>query len=566
MKTIIVFISLALGILWQQPPVMAQKIPHLEKRHGAIQLIAGGKPFTMICGELHNSTASAPAYFDEALENVKQMNVNSVIASIAWEQLEPKEDHFDFSITDHIITAAHRNHLKLVLIWFASWKNGESSYMPLWAKKDTRRFFRIKDQAGEDMSAVSPFCQAAMQADAKAFAALMRHIKLKDKAGDVVMVQVENEAGAFSDIDHGTEAQALYHAAVPAKLTDYLQWHQAELDPYIGNAWKRSGAKIQGTWAELFGEDSLIAQHLFMTWQYASYMNTVCKRAKTAYALPMYVNAWQDHAGQLPGKYPNGGPVAKVMDIYKAAAPAIDLISPDVYLPNYREICDKYFRPAKRNPLFVPECERTNPGKAFYALGQDDALGFGPFGIESMAADQAYAESNAVLTELLPLVTRYQGTGRMRAFLQEGNEDTTAFDLGKYHISVKYTSSVKKSFGLIIQTGEQDYLVAGMDCRITFSSPHLHLVAQIGEVREGGFQNNKWHTTRQLNGDETWHDRVLVVGSRSYAVTSKNGVKHIIQALAPISVLNQALEPGLQTNQIKAPAIYTVGLYDLPGK
>jgi hypothetical protein len=563
MKTITVFISLALGVLWQQPPVMVQKIPHLEKRHGAIQLIVAGKPFTMVCGELHNSTASAPDYFDEALKNAQQMQVNSVIASVSWEQLEPEEHHYNFSLTDHIIKAAHAAHLKLVLIWFASWKNGESSYMPLWAKKDTKRFFRIRDRSGKEMSAVSPFCQAAMQADAKAFTALMQHIRLKNRFNDVVMMQVENESGAFSDIDHGMQAQELYRTAVPAKLTSYLQQHKATLDDYIKNAWERNGAKMNGRWADLFGEDSLVAQHLFMTWQYASYIGEVCQQGKKAYNIPMYVNAWQDHPGQLPGVYPNGGPVAKGMDVYRAAAPAIDFIAPDVYLPNYRQICDKYFKPEKQNPLFVPECERTNPGKAFYALAQDDAIGFGPFGIESMIANPAYAQSNAVLNELLPLITRYQGTGRMRAFLQEGNEDSTSADMGEYHIAVKFTSKSKRSFGLIIQTGDQDFLVAGMDCRLTFSARRQDVVAQIGEVLEGGFWNQQWRTTRRLNGDETWHDRVLVIGSRSYKVTYQKGVRHSVQVLAPAPVLDEALEPGLQINQVAAPAIYKVKVFEL---
>lgn len=570
MKFKLILIWICLAASWQFIPAIAQQrmnnqvnIPHLENMHGAIQLIVAGKPFTMICGELHNSTSSAPAYFDDALKNAAQMNVNSVIASISWEQLEPEEDHFDFTLLDHIIKEVHKRQLKLVLIWFASWKNGESSYMPLWAKQDTRRFFRIKDKEGNDMSAVSPFCEAAMRADAKAFAVMMRHIRLKNQYNDVVMIQVENEVGAFSDIDHGEVAQASYHAIVPAALIIYLQQHSHQLDNYIKKAWEIHGAKNSGTWSELFGEDSLIAQHLFMTWQYASYINKVCERGKAAYNLPMYVNAWQDHDGQLPGKYPNGGPVAKVMDIYQAGAPAIDFISPDIYLPNFREICDKYFKPEKQNPLFIPECERTNPGKAFYALGQDDAIGFGPFGVESLIADQAYAQSNAVLTELLPLITRYQGTGHMKAFLQQGNEDSVGINMGKYHIAVKYTGNDKRSFGLIIQINDQEYIVAGINCHIAFLSMDPNTMAQIGEVLEGGIKNDEWYTTRQLNGDETSNDHALMIGNRSYSIIYNNGIKNIKRVLAPIPVLNKELEPGLETKFVKAPVICKVKMYDL---
>jgi len=570
MKFKFILSMICLLLLWRIIPAVAQEKPHtqiiihshLENRHGARQLIVAGKPFTMISGELHNSTSSAPAYFDKAMKNVLKMNVNSVIASVSWEQLEREEGRYDFTILDHIIKSAHDHQLKVALIWFASWKNGESSYMPIWAKIDTKRFFRIKDKAGNDMSAVSPFCEAAKKADAKAFTAMMRHINLKNQYNDVVMIQVENEVGAFSDIDHGKEAQALYHAVVPAGLTSYLQQHKNELDEYVKDAWARNGAKIYGTWAELFGEDSLVAQHLFMTWYYARYINAVCKLGKGAYNLPMYVNAWQDHSGQLPGKYPNGGPLAKVMDIYRAAAPAIDFIAPDIYLPNYRQICDKYCKLEKNNPLFIPECERTNPGKAFYALGQDDALGFGPFGIESLVADRAYAQSNGVLMEMLPLITRYQGTRHMRGFLQQADEDSVVMDIGKYHIIVKYIGIDKRSYGVILQTGEQDYLIAGMNCRITFSSLHPGAMAVIGEVLEGGFRNHKWYTTRQLNGDETWHNHALIVDSRSYVDTLNSGGKDMVQVLAPVAVLDERLEPGLEAKTISAPAIYKVKIYD----
>ncbi len=279
-------------------PVYAQKKskgnfdpPHLEKRHGALQLLVSGKPLTLISGEMHNSTSSTPEYFDAALENAKQLNVNSIIATIAWEQFETEENHFDFSLIDHLINSARKNKLKLVLLWLASWKNGESSYMPVWAKRDTKRFFRIKDKYGRDMTAVSPFCKAAMMADAKAFGMLMERIKTKDRFSDVVMVQVENEVGAFTDIDHSEIAQVLYHSAVPEKLIAYLQENKDQLDDYISAAWVLNGEKKEGTWSQLFGEKDLVAQHLFMSWHYARYINEVSRQGKESFNLPMYVNA-----------------------------------------------------------------------------------------------------------------------------------------------------------------------------------------------------------------------------------------------------------------------------------
>lgn len=557
----IFFLNLNL-VFAQTNNIQRADLPHLQQNQGAIQLLVDGKPFLMIAGELHNSSSSTPTYFNEAIKYAKEMNINTLIASVAWEQLEPKENQFDFSLLDHIIKSAHDNNLKLVVIWFGSWKNGESSYMPLWVKTDTKRFFRIKDQYGNSMSAVSPFCSAAMKADAKAFKAMMQHIKLKNQFNDVVMVQVENEVGAFTDIDHNETALKLYRSTVPEKLTQYLIKSNKSLDPYLSKSWKENGTKTKGSWAELFGERNLIAQHLFMTWQYASYIEEIAKQGKAAYNLPMFVNAWQEQSEEeLPGSYPNGGPVSKVIDIYQLAAPSIDFIAPDIYLPNFKEICGNYFKPEKNNPLFVPECERTNPGKAYYVFAENDALGFGPFGIESLINDFSYAQSNLVLNELLPLIAQYQGTKNMRGILQESGEDSTVMQMGNYKLTIKYTSEEKKSYGIIIQTGKDEFIVAGINMQVFFSSLNKNTQVNIGEVLEGKFQEDKWETLRQLNGDETYHNTRLIVDSRYYAVVYENGNRIIKPVLTPIAVLNQSLEKELKVKQVKSPAIYKVKLY-----
>lgn len=556
------FLTVLLLIFFLSVGRAQNNIPHLQKSGNTIHLIVNNKPLLMIAGELHNSTSSTPEYFNEALKYAKSMNINTVIASIAWEQFEPQENKFDFTLLDHIIKTTHENNLKLVIIWFGSWKNGESSYMPLWVKQDTKRFFRIKDQNGNSMTAVSPFCTEAMQADAKAFKALMEGIKLRNQYNDVVMVQVQNEIGAFTKIDQNKIAQNLYRSNVPEKLVQLLKSNSKSLEPYLLESWKENGSKANGNWAELFGEKNLVAQHLFMTWYYATYIEEVAKKGKSAYNLPMFVNAWQEQSkDELPGSYPNGGPVSKVMDIYQLAAPSIDFIAPDIYLPNFKEITGNYFRPDKNNPLFVPECERTNPGKAYYVFAENDALGFGPFGIESLVNDLSYAQSNLVLKELLPLITQYQGTKKMRGILQEAGEESTVLQMGDFKITITYTSKEKKSYGIVIQTGEKDFLVAGIDMNVVFSSLDQNITANIGEVLEGKFQNEKWETTRQLNGDETYHNTRLIVDGRYYTFNYENGNRVITSVLTPIPVLNQPLEKELEVKQLKSPATYKVKLY-----
>ena len=319
-------------------------IPHLKNTGNVVQLIVEDKPFIMISGELHNSTSSSVNYLSSVWPKIKKMNLNSVIASVSWEQFEPEEGVYDFTLVDELIKRARENKLKLCLIWFASWKNGQSSYVPLWVKKDTRRFFRVKTKEGQNIETISPFCDEALKSDAKAFAVLMKHIKEVDFDHTVIMVQPENEVGIFQDIDYNELALQKFEEEVPSQLLSYLKINKDGLKEAVRSVWKVHGFKTTGSWKEVFG-DNPYSREFLMAWQYATYINEVVKAGKNEYPLPMFVNAWiVQHDKELPGDYPNGGPVSRVMDIYKAAAPDIDVLCPDIYLPNFKEIVAMYHR------------------------------------------------------------------------------------------------------------------------------------------------------------------------------------------------------------------------------
>jgi len=46
------------------------------------------------------------------------------------DQLEPEEGKFDFSSIDTTISLARKYDLKLIFLWFATWKNGVMDYAP----------------------------------------------------------------------------------------------------------------------------------------------------------------------------------------------------------------------------------------------------------------------------------------------------------------------------------------------------------------------------------------------------------------------------------------------------
>jgi beta-galactosidase GanA len=438
------------------------------------------------------------------------------------------------------------------LLWFASWKNGESSYAPLWVKKDTNRFLRVKTKDGKEIETLSPFCEATKMADARAFAKLMEHIKEYDKEQTVILMQPQNEVGMFQDIDYNQVSLDLYKQSVPTQLTSYLKKNKSHLKPYLKDAWSKSNFKTNGTWKELFG-DTPESKAFFTTWQYATYINYVAKSGREQYNLPMMVNAWiVQKPEDLPGVYPNGGPVSRVMDIWKAAAPDIDIQSPDIYLPNFKEIVAMYHR--EDNPLLVPE-SKAEVGRAYYAFGEHDAICFSPFGIEDAADNFVFTKSYEVLNEVEHLIKKYQGTGKMRAVLKEGSETDKDIYLGNYKIKVMYEKPNEPSFGIIIQSDSNEFIVIGMNMSIYFSSEVKNTIGYIGQVFEGRYENKKWVTTRMMNGDETYHNSRLRVFGRTFETTEDT-----------VSTSKKEGEPDAYSpstkKKIVTPGIYNVITYE----
>ncbi len=499
--------------------IIAQSnIPHLAKKGSATQLIVDNEPFLMIAGEVHNSSASTVEYMTPLFPKLKAMNLNSVFVTLAWEQFEPEEGVYDFTLVDAIIDKANENNLKVALLWFASWKNGESSYAPLWVKKDTKRFWRVKTKEGKEVETLSPFCEATKKADAKAFKALMKHIKEYDKKQTVILMQPQNEVGMFQDIDYNKIALKNFGKEVPKTLMNYLLKNKDHLEEYLKKTWRASGYKTKGTWKEVFG-DTPEAKTFFTTWEYATYINYVAEAGREEYDLPTMVNAWiVQKPNQLPGEYPNGGPVSRVLDIWKAAAPAIDIQSPDIYLPNFKEIVAMYHR--EDNPLLVPE-STSEVGRAYYAFGQHDAICYSPFGIEDAYNDFLFVKSYDVLNEVEHLIKKYQGTGKMRAVLQEGDETFKDFYFGDYKVKVMYEKPEEPSFGIILHTDDDEFIVIGMNLTVFYSSEVKGKIGYIGQVYEGRFEGENWVTTRMLNGDETYHNSRLRVIGRQFITEEK---------------------------------------------
>jgi beta-galactosidase GanA len=511
---------------------IVQAIPHIQYYGGNAELLVDGAPYLMTGGELGNSSASSTAYMTPIWPKLQKMHLNTVIAPVYWELLEPQEGRFNFTLIDGLIKSARQYHMKLVLLWFGTWKNSMSCYAPGWVKTNQTRFPRVANSAGGPEEIITPFSKDALLADIKAFRSLMQHVRETDnKLHTVVMVQVENEIGMLPDArDHSTLANEAFNQLVPARLISYLNSNKAGLVPEMQKIWQEGGNKNSGNWEAVFGK-SLATDELFMAWYFAEYANAVAKAGKAVYPLPMYVNAALNAPGKKPGQYPSAGPLPHLIDIWKAGALDIDLLSPDFYNPNFRYWNDRYTRPD--NALLIPE-HRFEDGvdaKAFYTIGHYKALGFSPFSIETdnKTAGEPLSQSYNIIQQLSGEISKAKRKGTMEGVLLSKDADTVRLQMGDYILTVSHDLTLGWSpkakdtnwpltGGIIIALANDEFYVGGTGMVISFKPVKDGERAGILQVDEGVFVNGKWQPGRRLNGDEDHQGRHLRIPVGEYGI------------------------------------------------
>jgi hypothetical protein len=552
--------------------------PHLRKQGTATQLIVDGKAFLALAGELTNNAATSLPMMEPIWPKLVAANLNTALVGVSWAQFEPEEGTFNYTQIDGVIAKARENHMHLVILWFGSWKNGTSSFAPYWVKKDYTRFPRIQIGNGSTVSISGPvellstLGDATRDADAAAFAALMRHIKEVDGAQHtVVMMQVENEVGVLRDSrDRSPAANRAFAGPVPAELMSYLAAHKDTLIPEFRAVWAANGYKSSGTWEEVFGpgkpadveipiqttsppmsadehEVSWRQLHwpsdeIFMAWNYARFVEKAVKEGKAAYDIPMYVNGWLQQPNHAwPGTYPSGGPMPQVHDIWRAAAPDVDILAPDLYLPYFDEVCERFSR--NGNPLFIPETG-TNAANLIMAVGKFNTIGFSPFGIDgNRPIPTELAAAYGMLNNMAPIILAHQGTDTMTAVRMVQGDPPRQIKLGNYTLTFTYTGRITRlapqakggvvaspppprqpgaepeeplppleAAAIAISTGPDEYYFGGGGMRVDFTPntpgpPNVGL----GVVQTGRFVDGKWELTRWIEGDDDAQGEILVL-------------------------------------------------------
>lgn len=497
-------------------------LPRIDRSNGRARLIVDGKPWVGLGAELRNSSASSVRYMADIWPKLGAMHCNTVCMPVYWELVEPEEGRFDFSLVRGLLDGARNNGLRLIPLWFGTWKNAISSYAPAWVKQDPARFPRAELEPGVPSLAVSAFGEEARKADARAFARFMKFLREEDQAHTAIMVQVENETGLLgASRDRSAAAESAFAQAVPPDLIEPLRALGADLHEDIRAAWDAAGRRASGSWAQVFGA---AADEVFMAWHIARYVQTVAAAGSKEHPLPLFVNAWlssNDAAGPgsggaKPGEYPSGGPVARTHDIWRIAAPSIFALAPDIYAPDFKAICANFDRGG--NPLVIPEAlPAAAAANVFWALAEHGALLFAPFGIDGThpwgdavlpTAAPGLAESYALLEAMMPVIEPLQGTGQIRGILQTG-DGPDILRLGNLEIEVAYpvklAETKQPACGLIACTGDLEFLIAGCGFNARFRMPEGHsgkvdfLLLEDGEFREG-----KWQPDRRLNGDDIW--------------------------------------------------------------
>jgi hypothetical protein len=516
-------------------------IPRIVQKDGRYALFVDDAPFLILSVEdqdlgLESTWPPQPKDWD----NMEYLHANTVEVPIYWDQIEEQPGNFDFSSIDRLLAAAREHNMRLILLWFATWKNGSQHYMPDWMLSDPARYFHAVNREGEAVDSPSPFATASLEADKKAFAAVMQHLKETDPQRTVIMVQVENETGNWKSVrDFSPAAEKYFEAPVPPEILKAMPAQTTSASP---------------NWQGAFGPD---ADEYFNAWATAKYVGEVAAAGKAVYPLPMDVNdALRNpfHPGLpgepgVPGNYESGGPTDNVIPIWKASAPAIDLLGPDDYQGDpaaYLKVLDLYRR--DDNPLFLPEsgCPGCDPDSGdftryFFSVLGLQGIGYSESGNQPVPS---LARNFELVGPMQREIARLNFEGKLKAVAEpvhtkggDQGDPRQTMRFGSWNAVVKYGSArfgpattwneKPEGRALVAQLGENQFLVAGNFCTVDFypagteeQQKTEHIVDGTGQipsalidgkwqhrqfmlVEQGVYEDGTFKLLRSQNGDAT---------------------------------------------------------------
>lgn len=505
-----------------------ESLPRIKRINNGFTFLLNDQPFIMLAGEVHNSACTSHEYMQQVWKKVSELNCNTILAPVYWELIEPQENHFDFNIVEELIADARKHNIKLVLLWFGSWKNGCSTYVPGWVKTDLKRFPRVEDEYGSKTKILSLFQSEILSVESRAFTSFMKFLKDFDSTNQtVIAIQIENEVGVLGATrDFSIGAVENYNENVPAELLEYLK----NLPNSVTSTTRECESTSDKSWSKVFKG---YAEEAFMSWYYSLYIDQLAKSGKEQYALPMFTNAWlKEFDDEKPGSFPCGGPLPEVLDIWKYGAPNLDILSPDIYTFNFRKIADLYTR--NDNPLLIPETRRDKWAVAnlYLAIGMYNTLCYSPFGAESIGENKSFitqrihtdpndknvsseavkeylSQSYQMFSDMMPIITKNYGTDKMIGFAQDSTYMTNHIQLGNFRIKVEYYHQINEDnefipgAGIAILESENKLIFIGYGYRAYLETTNLNKQLDFLSLEKGTYdQKAKWVKHMVLNGDE----------------------------------------------------------------
>jgi hypothetical protein len=442
-----------------------------------------GEPFLILglqwdCNSCYSEVEMTPL-FDEAAK----LGCNTAATPLYWESVEPEFGRYDFSTVEVSLEACRKSGLRLVPLWFASYKNAGCYYAPSYIREDHKSYQKVVCRDGVlQEKTLCPNCLPALERDRMAFRRLFEHLRKIDEERTVILAQCENEAGILgADRCYCPRCNELFEKG---DWTGY--------GPRAGEA--------------------------FAAWSIARYIDQVAAAAREEYDLPVYTNsALGGGPGQRPGvDYFSAGPVSRWLSIWQEAAPHLDLLAPDIYTPSYPvfdRICSEFKHGG--NPLYIAETATDPYGRTernvFYAIGMHGAIGYDPWAIDRSFPDWfspplvrrydlkwspralALRDSYVAIGRALKQVASAVGTPQLRTFVQEEGDRGTSFELGGLDWKVAYPHIDGAGRGFVIERGGGEFLIVGVDFTIQPVRPAPDATPLIvDDVERGHFEGEAW--------------------------------------------------------------------------
>lgn len=465
-----------------------QHMPQIVRVNGQPRLLVDGQPFLMLGLQWDCESCFSRELMNPLFAPAAAMGANTVALPVYWREIEPTPDQFDFSMVDERLYQARANQLRVILLWFATWKNACTFYAPAYINEDSATYPKALDRVGQQTVSLCPSSEATWQRDRHALVALMEHLREVDDAHTVILFQVENEPGIVG-------SDRCYCSVCNERF---------------------AAEKWESTWG-------VHAAEAFSAASIASYIDRLAEAAKKVYALPLYVNvALPAAVGGIPGQYFSGGAVPEMLSLFRQHAPHLDLIGPDPYRTSYRDFhrfCQIYS--ADDNPLYIAEHSSSPEGRAernvFYAIGQYGALGFDVWAIDASFPDRfapplvdpiggewakhAYwlRDSYTAIGRAIHPIVEAQGTERIFTCIQEPAESSTGWAAQGCDVMVAYHDPEQAARGLLIQEQPDVFLLIGVGFTVQFRRPRPDgRPVPVVSAEWGRYEGNRWVMIRPV--------------------------------------------------------------------